>query len=94
MDANEALPGETSAAEEQQFYDKAHETKLLPKFNEDDEDVEHHDVGLRRSALNIIFVERGEMFGTAIPLNKDMNETLLQIQRMLAELYAARRQNK
>ncbi len=58
----------------------------------DDEDVEHHDVGLRRNALNILYIHRGDMFGTAIPLGNDMNETMKQIQLMVAEVYAARRQ--
>ncbi len=70
------------------------ETEKLPRMDDDEENVEHHDVGLRRDALNVLYIHRGEMFGTAIPLDKDMNATLMQLQQMVVEVYAARRQNK
>ncbi len=103
MDANmqpHEAPGELRPMEKaiQQLDDEGYYDKVGPKVkivyadDDEDEDVEHHDVGLRRNALNILYIHRGDMFGTAIPLGNDMNETMKQIQLMVAEVYAARRQ--
>ena len=61
---------------------------------DDDEDVEHHDVGLRRNALNILVIERGDMFGTAVPFGEDEEATLMQLQLIIRQIYASRRQQK
>lgn len=62
------------------------------EIDDDEEDTEHHDVGLRRNALNILIIERGDMYGTAIPFDRDIEVTLREINKAVQEIYAARRQ--
>lgn len=66
--------------------------RAVREIGEDDEDVEHHDVGLRRNALNIIMIERGDMFGGAVQIHQDMNQTLKELQQIVVEIYQAKRQ--
>jgi hypothetical protein len=71
----------------------ADEPERVREIDDDEEDTEHHDVGLRRNAINILMIERGEMFGTAIPLHQDMQQTLKEIQIAVQEIYIAKRAN-
>lgn len=93
MDAQEDEPDGTGFGAGDPGPMPSDDPQNVRELDDDEEDTEHHDVGLRRNAINILMIERGEMFGTAIPLHQDMQQTLKEIQIAVQEIYIAKRAN-